>query len=73
MFFKKYKQVISMALASTLLLTGCSAASQEVASGETSTTTGVARKKVTRTKQNRLSFDMVLMLQVRKTLITKTL
>lgn len=45
MFFKKYKQVISMALASTLLLTGCSAASQEVASGETSTTTGVAKEE----------------------------
>lgn len=44
MFFKKYKQVISMALASTLLLTGCSAASQEVASGETSTT-GVAKEE----------------------------
>ena len=50
MFFKKYKQVISMALASTLLLTGCSAASQEVASGETSTTTGVAKEESNKDK-----------------------
>lgn len=49
MFFKKYKQVIGMALASTLLLTGCSAASQEVASGETSTT-GVAKEESNKDK-----------------------
>ena len=49
MFFKKYRQVIGMALASTLLLTGCSAASQEVASGETSTT-GVAKEESNKDK-----------------------
>lgn len=49
MFFKKYKQVIGMALASTLLLTGCSAASQEVASGETSNT-GVAKEESNKDK-----------------------
>ena len=49
MFFKKYKQVIGMALASTLLLTGCSAATQEVASGETSTT-GVAKEESNKDK-----------------------
>lgn len=49
MFFRKYKQVISMALASTLLLTGCSAASQGVASGEAATS-GVAKEESNKDK-----------------------